>query len=413
MIFLIVCLIILILISGSLSGAETAFFSLSSMKVRAFKQGKSTRGQTIARLLSRPQELLVTILMLNVLVNILVQNVVSGIFGDFSGYLYTVGIPLALTLIFGEIIPKSLAISKNETITRFMAPIISGIERVLRPLRDLIVKLTAPVSRILFFYLKKGEPISSKELKLSLKASKEYGVLSDEEAKIVKGYLNLDDLVVKEVMTPRQEILAYYEHEPLSRLVELFDDKEISRMPICRGSIEETMGILSAEDFFLHSNHIKKPEDLLRFAEKVNYIPESMELKPLLRKMYREDEEMVLVVDEYGSITGLLTLEDLVEVIVGQITDRRDEKSRFTQSSQDVIICSGKLELTAFEEIYDVMLESPNNMATLGGWLTEQMGDIPRSGSKYVTEDFLFHILASDINRVRRIYVRKLKGRSK
>ena len=125
--------------------------------------------------------------------------------------------------------------------------------------------------------------------------------------------------------------------------------------------------------------------------------------------MYDRKESLAMVVDEYGSISGLIALEDLVETVVGEIADARDKKSQYTRSGEDVIIASGKLELAEFEEIFGVALPSENQVVTLGGWLSEQMNDIPKTGTKYVVFDFLFHVLAADPKRVRRIYVRRLK----
>jgi CBS domain containing-hemolysin-like protein len=113
-------------------------------------------------------------------------------------------------------------------------------------------------------------------------------------------------------------------------------------------------------------------------------------------------------VDEYSSVSGIIAFEDLVEVVIGEISDRRDAKMLFTRSKGDVIIASGKLELADFEEIFQYELSSPNNMVTIGGWLTEQLGDIPKTGTKYVTDEFLFHVLSADHTRVRRVYIRKL-----
>jgi putative hemolysin len=119
------------------------------------------------------------------------------------------------------------------------------------------------------------------------------------------------------------------------------------------------------------------------------------------------NHEVAMVVDEYGSITGLICYEDLVEVVIGEIADRRDEKKLYTRSGKNVIITSGKLELSEFEEIFGVGLSSANNMMTVGGWLTEQLGDIPKSGSNFQIGDFFFHILAADPNRIVRLYIRK------
>ncbi len=413
MTILIIFLILLIALSALLSGSETALFSLSSMKVRAYRVGKNPREQLIAKLLREPRKLLVTILMVNVLVNILVQNIVSGIFGTFSSWFLTVGIPLLLTLIFGEVIPKSIAYPKNTAIAYHVAPIIRGIEIALIPFRGAIIWITAHISRIFFFYLRKEKEIEVAELKHALVTSKESGVLSNEEAKLVRGYLNLEEDHLKEIMCPRQEVLFFDIKEPLSRLVSLFVDEECTRIPVCNGSLENLLGTISSGSFFLHQARIRSTPDLISFLEKPYFVPETMHARALLKLFYEKEETMMIVVDEYGSISGLITLEDLVEMVIGQIADRRDEKSLYTRSSEDIVIASGKFELTEFENLFDIHLESENSMATIGGWLTEQLGDIPKSGTKYSTDKFLFHVLAADSNRVRRVYIRRLKKKGK
>lgn len=407
---LIAILAILIFISGFLSASETALFSLSSMKVRAYSHGDDPRGHLIARLLAKPRKLLVTILMLNVVMNILVQNVVSGIFGTFSNWAFTVGIPLVLTLVFGEVIPKSIGYPKNTWIAYHAAPFIRGIEWLLKPLRDGITFITEFISKFFFFYLRKEKEISIEELKIALRSSQETGAISSEELKIVRGYLNLEEDIVKELICPRNEVLFFDIHEPLSHLITLFVDEECTRIPVCNGSIENVLGIITSGSFFLHRERIHSTPDVIPFLRKVHYVPETMVGRALLEYFYQLEETMVIVVDEYGSVSGLITLEDLVETVIGQIADRRDEKSHYTRASDDIIIASGKLELIEFEEIFDYHLESFNNMATIGGWLTEQLEDIPKSGTKLERHGFLFHVLSSDVNRVRRVYVRRLKS---
>ena len=383
------------------------------MKVRAFRQGKDPRGNLIARLLAQPRQLLVTILMLNVLMNILVQNVVSGIFGIYSSWWLSVGLPLGLTLIFGEILPKSVAYAKNSAIAYRVAPILRATEWFLKPIRNTITFVTGGMSRFFFFYLRKEKEISIEELKYALHTSRKTGVVGDEEAKLIRGYLNLEDDLVKELMCPRGEVIYFDINEPLSKLIHLFVDDECTRVPICNGNLENVLGIMSSGSFFLHRERIQTAHELIPFLRKVKFIPESMVGRTLLQQFYEQEETMMMVVDEYGSVSGLITLEDLVETVIGQIADRRDNKSHYTRSSDDIIIASGKLELTEFEELFDIHLESPNNMATIGGWLTEILGDIPKSGTKIEKRGFLFHILASDHNRVRRVYIRRLKLKKK
>ncbi len=377
------------------------------MKVRAYKHGEDKRGHVIAHLLANPQKLLVLILMLNVLINILVQNVVSSIFDGSSSWFINVGIPLFLTLIFGEVVPKSVALANNAQIAYSVAPFFKRLERVFGPIRNVITCLTLWVFRLCFF-LKKESAISVAELKHALRTSKDCGVLGEEEAALMRGYLNLEEDLIKEMMCPRQEVFYYDIHAPIDRLMHLFVNKEYTRIPVCDGSLEKVLGVITSGGFFLHRDRIKNSMDILPFLKKPIFIPELKQGKQLLREFYQKEETMMFVVDEYGSVSGIITLEDLVEDVIGQITNRRNEKPLYTESGPGVIIASGKMELATIEEIFDIHLETPNNMVTIGGWLTEQLGDIPKSGVKHVTKDFLFYILASDVNRVRRVYIRRL-----
>lgn len=412
--FVVIALLFFLLgFSGWLSASETALFSLSSMKVRSLRLEKTKSGKLIARLLSRPKELLVTILMTNVVMNVLVQNVVSGVFGAFSSWATSVGVPLGLTLVFGEVVPKSIAYSKKVWIARRAAPLLKWIASTIKPIRILLTRLTSFVSHVLFFYLQKDPDISTEELKHVLKESSEKGVLDPEEAKLVRGYLNLEEDIVKELMCPRQEICFFSLDDSLDKLADLFVSAEYSRIPVCRGSLENLVGVLSSASFFLHKKRIHHTYDLIPFLDPLHFIPESTTGLSLLHRFYQCEETFMMVVDEYGSISGLITLEDLLETVIGQVDDRQSETVDYTRPSEDILIANATLELSEFERIFDIHLESPSNMATLGGWLTEQLGDIPKSGSRYLSNGFLFHVLSAEENRVCRIYVRRVKGLKK
>lgn len=402
-----VTLTLLTLSSGYFSGSETALFSLSSTKVKMYATDANPRRSLIAKLLRKPRDLLVTVFMLNTLVNILLQNVSSGMFGDQAGWDLKVGVPLLLTLIFGEIIPKNIGLDRNIPVAYLVAPSINFFQKLLGPLRRLTVAITAPISRALFFFLRRDEEISQEELIHVLKTSQEHGVLVPDEAELVGGYLRLQDVTVKELMQPKEDILFYAMKEPLTQLVHLFTDEECSRIPVCQHSLDDLLGVMSAKQFFLNQERIQTPKDLKLFISKPLFAPESMPARKLLRRFDETGEVISLVVDEYGSIVGLVTKEDLAEVVIGEVSDLRDQKGLYTRSGRYEIIASGKMELNDFNELFDVDLKS-NTMLTIGGWLTEQMGDIPKPGSKFETDQFLFQVLAATPTRLRRLYIRKL-----
>lgn len=407
--FIILLLFLFTLASSFFSLAFIAIFSLSPSEVKLFAQDPDKRKLQVVRLLSRPRDLLVTLLFYDISANILIQNVAANLFGDMASWTLTVGVPLVLTLLVGEIFPKTIALPFNAQIAHRIAPVVEFIHKILGPIRKTVTFLTTYVTQILFFFLKKEKEISNDELRVLLRSSENYGILSREEAKLVDGYLSLTDVTVKERMRHRQEILYYDLSEPLTKLTYLFAEKECSRIPVCRDDLQNMLGILSAKRFFLNRNNIQESNDLIPLLRKPYYVPETIVARTLLRHFFQRKEEMGIVIDEYSSISGIITQEDLFEIVVGEITDRRDEKIRFTPAGKDVIIASGKLELSEFEELFNTQLPTENNMITVGGWLTEQLGDIPKSGTKYLWKGFLFQVLAADPNRVRRIYIRKLK----
>ncbi len=410
----ILLLVILTLISATFSASETAHFSLSPMKIRDYHEDSDPRKRLIANLLRSPLELLVTILMINVLVNILIQDTVSHIFGTQSSWLLTVGVPLIITLVFGEIIPKTLALSNNARFAYFIAPLIATARTLLGPIRRALTIFTSLMTKLIFFFLKKEKEITKDELKHALKAGRERGVLNTREAALMQGYIYLSHKAVKDFKRPREEIIYYDLKEPLSKLEHILVDQEVSRLPVTEGGdLENIKGIISVRNYFLQKEKLSSAEDLIPFLMKPYFVPESMPAKNLLRSLDNKGKSIAMVVDEYGSISGLVTQEDLIEAVVGEIADRRDVKQCYTSAGKDAIIASGKLELTEFEEIFGIHLQSSGNMVTINGWLIEKIGTLPKTGHKLTEEGFFFHILATDPNRIRRIYIRKLKKPNK
>lgn len=402
----------LLFTSAFFSSSETALFSLSSLKVKLYKHDPLWRRRVVAKLLSSPRDLLVTILMINVAVNILIQNVTSTLFGTYSSWFLNVGVPLLLTLFLGEAIPKSIAISHNAKIASITAPLLYLFRIFLTPFRLLFTKVAGVLSRVFFFFLKSPDDISIDELLHVLKSSKERGVISGDEAKLLHGCLKIDDMAIKELMQPRQEILFYSIEEPLDRLIHIFVDEECSQVPIVDKNLDNVHGIMTSGQFFLHRDKIVQAEDLIQYVKEPLFIPETTKARKLLSLLQEKQETIALAVDEYGQISGLVTKEDIVEIVIGQIEDKRDVKELYTRQGPDVIISSGKLEIKELEEILDIEIPRSGKTVTVGGWLTEQLGDIPKSGAKLVTHDLLFHVLSASSMRVQRVYIRKLRGGS-
>ncbi len=412
-ILLIFLLVLFILFSGFLSGTETAFFSLPSFTFRSYRQSKDPKKRLVFQLLQNPRGLLVTIMMLNIGANILVQNVISTLFQERASWLFKVILPLSLTLVFGEIIPKSLALPNNAAFATIAASFIAKIARILGPVRYFLTQLTNYISRFFFFFLRKETELTLEELEGVLKESETKGILEKEEVELIQGYLDLRHAYVKEHMRPKEEILYYNWEEPVEKLEELLIHKKCSRVPICEGDLEKVIGIISIRRYLFSKTSIKSARDLRKIVKKPFYVPETISAWSLFQDLREKQESLALVVNEYGSITGLITQEDLVEAVIGEIEDQRDFEKKYTRSEEDVLIASGKLELAELEDIFHISLENKTSCVTIGGWLIEQLGNIPKAGTRYVNDLFLFYILAAEPNRITRVYIRHLPPKDK
>ena len=400
-------LILILFYAGAwISSAETALFSLSSHKVKTYKTDADPVKHLIAHLLSHPRDLLVTVFMINTCVNILLQNVFSSMFGADAGFGLKVGVPLVLTLVFGEIIPKYIGLQNNVAIAHKVSPTLDYLNNGLKWVRKVVIAVTTPISRVMFFFLKPEKEISKEELEYVIHTSTELGVLNHGEAELLDGFLNLLNRSIKELMWPKEDIVFYDINQPLSRLIHLFKEEEYTRIPVCDGSFEHILGIITSMDYFQHQDNIKSSKDILKYVQKPFYVPVTTSARSLLKRMDEASHILALIVDEYGFIMGLISREDLIEVVVGHIEDEKSQ-SLFITAEKNEVIASGKWEITEFDDYFHANLKSQNHV-TIGGWLTEKLGDIPKTGVKIELDGFYFHVLAASPTRITRLFIRKL-----
>lgn len=300
MLFFFICSLVplFLLLSAIFSATETALFSLTAVKVKIYQTHSDKKKQLVAKLLSRPQDLIVTIMMLNVFANVIIQNLISHIVGEEANWWIKVGLPLGLTLLFGEILPKSFAIQNNKMLAPILARLIVYPYRWSAPIRNKLIKIVEPVSSFMFFFLHKEKTITKEELHHILHTSATYGTLNHDEAKLIKGYIDLQHTQIKELIRPRSDILYYDQKDSLDKLKELFYHKECSRIPICNEGLENILGILTIKQFFTHQQHIQSPQDVVKFLTPPFFVPKTISAKGMLKQFQEKKEQIALVVDE-------------------------------------------------------------------------------------------------------------------
>lgn len=408
---LIITLVIAIFLVGLVASCETSLFSLSSLQVKAFKESDDKRKKVVGQLLSKPRDLLVTILMVNIAMSILVQNIVASIFGNYEAWWLNVLVPLVLTLFFGEVVPKSIALSNNVKIATKLAPFIVAVQWLIGPIRTVLTTIIQPISRFFFFFLRKEPEISIEELKHALKASEQYEILSPGESRLIYGYLELEEYLVKEVMTPRTSMHTYCICDSIDVLKNLILNEKLARIPVYAKNRDHIIGILKSELLFSCKEKIIEGKQILPFLKKPFFVPESLPAKILFNQFNACKQSLAIVVDEYGTVSGLITKEDLIQRLIGE--NDSEKQQLFTKASHDVIIASSAMDLSDFNDYFSSNLESKSSMATIGGWLIEELGEIPKNGVKVVKENFFFHVLAATPRKIKTLYIRKISTKLK
>lgn len=399
-------LIILLFCSALISGSEIAFFSLSPAQKDDLEPGKSRRTDSILHLLNMPERLLSTILVANNLVNIAIVILsawLSNALFDFSGnpvlgFLIQVIAITFLLLLFGEILPKIYATNNAVRFASFMAHPLRFVEKVFRPVSSLLVYSTRAINKR---FRNRGQNISMDDLSDAIDLT---STGSSEEEKILKGIATFGNLEVSEIMKPRMDVDSCDISTPFHQLIREVVETGYSRIPIYEESLDHVKGILYLKDLlpWLREDDSFNWSSLLRPPY---FVPENKYIDELLNEFQAEKIHMAIVVDEYGGTSGIVTLEDILEEIVGEITDETDEDERLFSIAKDgSYIFEGKTLLNDFCKVMDIPADDFEKIRgeadTLAGLILEINGEIPKPDEEFQVEELKLKILSADNRRI-------------
>lgn len=406
---------VLLVFSAFFSGSETALFSLNRLTVEKLKHTQPERGSIIYRLLSNPRRLLISIVVGNILVNILsatlAERLTSGILSsgplNSLAWIFSTIVMTFFILIFGEVAPKVMAINRAEKFSLAIAPSISILEKVVTPLRIVVHYFSDLI--ISFFQNKPtpdDTPLTKEELTTALSLGSREGTLNGDEKEMISEIFKLGDKCVRQLMTPRNEIVSFEVDIPLESIAGVIKEKEYSRIPIYSGKVENVIGILYPKDLVMARARGDKRLELGDFLRKPYFVPEIMKAARLLNEFLERKIHIALVVDEYGGISGLITLDDLIEEIVGEIRERGESPPEYTKIDDDTIQLKGRLELDYINDEFGLNLTGDKNV-TLGGFLCERLGHIPQPGEVYQEGDLKFSIVDLIARRIGEVLIHK------
>lgn len=405
-------MLILLICSAFISGTEVAMFSLTSQDIEKINQKSQRKGSLIVSLLEKPKKLLATIVITNTFVNIaliiLFFRLGDSLFGAIAlpwlSFLLQVIVITFLVLLFGEVVPKLYAGRNNIKFAKKVAFILYGLNKLLSPLsvpmREVTVALHKKIGA-------QGAGLSIDRLSQALELT-DYGDATMEEQKILEGIVSFGNTDVKQVMSPRIDIFALDVEASFSEIMPKLVDKGFSRIPVYRDNIDQIEGVLFIKDLIPYiDNEDFKWQGIVR---EPFFVPENKKLDNLLKEFQSMKNHLAIVVDEYGGTSGLISLEDILEEIVGDISDEFDDEDIiYTKIDDHNYLFDGKINLKDFYRITDIEEDdfesSKGEAETLAGFLLEISGNFPKKGQKISFNGNIFTVESVDRRRIKQIKV--------
>lgn len=399
---------ILLVCSAFFSGAEAALFSLNTVQVERLRERGGVVGRMIAALLQHPTNLIITFLVGNEIVSVALAVTATSLalllYGEGGEYMAIVATTIML-LLCGEVTPKSLAVRYPERISQIVAWPIQAFAYAITPLRWGLRKL---VDVVMGAHAERPiSLITTEEFKTLVEISEDEGVIDQRERHLIQRVFEFAGHRVYEIMTPRTDIFALEVSEALTTALPKIKDNRFSRIPVYEGTIDQIIGILYAKDLLPYSRHPELEVKLRDLLHAVFFVPESKRIDDLLREFQRNKVHMAIVVDEYGGVSGLVTMEDALEELVGEIVDEFDiEEILYRQVDPQTYVVSARLPLDEFNATLGVSIPR-EDADTIGGHVFHLFGELPKRGESVSAHGLTFTIEHIKGTRILEIRVRR------
>ena len=402
-------LVVLLLGSGFFSASETSLMSLSKIRIRYMEEEGVKGAKLVSSLIEKSSDLLSSILVGNNVVNIAATSVSTSlfisIFGD-GGVAIATAVMTVLVLIFGEITPKTIAANSPEKIAVIVSKPIIIIMKITKPIVWVFNLLTGIIFKIMGIENDGVKPfITEEELKAMVNVSHEEGVLEIEEREIINNVFQFGDMQAKEAMIQRLDMVAVNIEDSYDEIIELFKSEKLSRLPVYQESIDDIVGILNIKDIIFLSDEEIQNFNIKNYVREAFFTYEFKKITQLLEEMKKEKSQMAIVVDEYGGTAGLLTIEDLVEVIVGDIDDEYDEEEEeIVKVSDNEYLVEGSTKISDVNEQIGINFES-DEFDSIGGFIIGYLKRIPEENELIEVGNVKFSVESIDKNRINKIRI--------
>ena len=385
--------VVLLLLSAFFSSTETAFSSVSKIRLKNLADNGNKKAKTALYVAERYSKALTTILVGNNIVNIanfaLATVFFVNIFGEAQGTVISTVVITIVVLIFGEVLPKNIAIDNAEKICITFAPVLKFLMVLLTPLSIILMGINKLYKKLARNSNHQEPSVTEDELKYIIESIEEEGVLEQQESELVQSALEFDEKTAEEILTPRVDMVAIDIDDPVEEITELVLKERYSRIPVYRDNIDKIIGVLHTRDYLealINNNEKPNIEAMLQPA---HFIYKTKKLSALLADFKYNKIHLAVVTDDYGGILGIVTMEDLLEQIVGEIWDEDEEVEKMSlKISDNKYEVSGDMPISDMLELFDKptkYIETESN--SVGGWALEQLANIPEPGEQFTYKE--------------------------
>lgn len=408
--FMVIILALLICASAFFSATETAYTSVNKIRIKNMAAEGNKKAEKTLKILDRFDALLSTLLIGNNIVNITSASIATVLFtnwlGGDKGVTVSTIVMTLLVLVFGEITPKSLAKEMPEKFAMAAMPIVKILMVVLTPFNIIFGAWKKLLGKVV--HIGKKQSVTEEELMTMIDEVEQEGVLDQNESELLRSAIEFNDVNVEEILTHRVDMIAIDAEDSIEEILEAFRDHPYSRLPVYRETVDNIVGILHEQDFMMMLHEGK--QSIMDAVQPALFVQESMKISDLLRVLQKDNVHMAIVLDEFGGTTGIVTMEDILEELVGEIYDEHDtkEENLFNWVDENTCIVNGNADLDdLFEEMK--FQEDPDayESNTISGWVMEKLDRLPQEGDSFAFENYDVQVTKMEERRVMEIRIQR------
>ncbi len=400
---------ICLLLSAFFSGSETVLFSFKKSELIKFSFSKNSLENKIAKFLSHPQNILITLLMGNLFVNILLSSLSTSLLlsqWPQYGHIIAIAIVTPVIILFGEIIPKLLSLYNYRKLVYYIMPVISLFHTIMLPVRYILLKISNSFIKIFHLRLGASFDISEDDLSAAIYYGEKYGILSGDEKQFISNLLRFTKKTAENAMIHRNKAIFIPGDATVEEAINIFKETDVVRAPVYKNNLDTIIGLIDSRELVSYATGIKKAKTITKLIHPIYHYPASKSLSELLEEFLKNKIQIAVVVDEYGGTEGIVTLKRIIAELFGRgYTLWEDMPTAEIKKEKDVVIVPGDMQIDEFNAMFNVSIDSSKS-ETIGGYIIERLGYLPKRRASIMVDNYIVTVRYVTKNRIQSIEVK-------